>query len=120
MKREIIVSGKNKGGKTDDIATLSDVDTAKLATELMSRIMDMEKKLSLAHTATNLEPIENINQMVLKHRKSQKLSQTDLADLAGIGYSVVNKLESTQGHPSIKMETFLQITSALGLKVWVG
>ncbi|MBL4796897.1 MAG: helix-turn-helix domain-containing protein [Oleispira sp.] len=100
--------------------TLSDVNTAKLVTELMRRMLEMEKKLSLAQTATNLESIENINQIVLKHRKSQNLSQTDLADLSGIGYSVVNKLESTLGHPSIKMATLLQITTALGLKVWVG
>lgn len=112
--------GKNKGEKLNAIATLSDVDTAKLITELMSRMADMEKKLSLAQTAANLEPIEQLNKIVLSHRKAQKLSQTDLADLSGIGYSVVNKLESTQGHPSIKMETLLHITTALGLKVWVG
>jgi len=99
---------------------LSDVDTAKLLAELMTRIVDMEKKLSLTQTATSLEPIENINEIVLNHRRSQKLSQTDLADLAGIGYSVINKIESAHGHPSVKMETLLQITAALGLKVWIG
>lgn len=114
------MTGKNKGEKANAIATLSGVDTAKLVTELMSRIVDMEKKLSLTQTATNLEPIEEINKIVLSHRKSQNLSQTDLADLSGIGYSVVNKLESPQGHPSIKMETLLQITTALGLKIWIG
>jgi len=114
------VTGKNRGEKANAITTLSDVDTAKLVSELMSRIVDMERKLSFTQTTANLEPIEQLNKIVLSHRKSQNLSQTDLADLSGIGYSVVNKLESTQGHPSIKMETLLQITRALGLKVWVG
>ena len=115
-----MVTEKSRGGKTDAIATLSDVDTAKLVTELMSRMVYMEKRLSLAQVAANLEPIEQLNQIVLSHRKSQNLSQTALADLSGIGYSVVNKIESSRGHPSIKMETLLQVTSALGLKVWVG
>jgi DNA-binding transcriptional regulator YiaG len=115
-----MVTIKNLEERAADISMLSNVNTAKLLEELTIRIMDMERKLSFAQEKTNLESIEQINSIIFTHRKSQKLSQSDLADLSGLGYSVIHKVESKNGHPSVKMETLLQITRALGLNVWVG
>lgn len=57
----------------------------------------------------------NIHHIVLFHRKEAKLSRNELAELAGVGKTVIYDLE--KGKESVKWSTILQILKALNIQI---
>lgn len=52
-------------------------------------------------------------QAILRHRKAAGLSQKELADLAGVGKTVIYDIEHEK--PSVKLDTLLKILHALNI-----
>lgn len=56
-----------------------------------------------------------IGQLVKRHRKTAGLTQLGLANLAGVGKTVVFDIE--KGKPSIQLDTLLKILDALNIQI---
>ena len=56
--------------------------------------------------------INELSGLVVKARKEQRLSQKDLADLAGVGATVIYKIE--HGDPGVTLKSFVSVLTALG------
>ncbi|MBR5199440.1 MAG: helix-turn-helix transcriptional regulator [Bacteroidales bacterium] len=59
--------------------------------------------------------MKNIGIQIRERRKSLKITQQELADLAGISINTVVAAERGQGDP--KISTYLAICNVLGLKL---
>ncbi|MCK5520208.1 MAG: helix-turn-helix transcriptional regulator [Candidatus Marinimicrobia bacterium] len=57
----------------------------------------------------------NIHDILKYHRKQAGLSQKDLADLAGVGKTVIFDLE--KGKQTVKWQTILAISHALNIEI---
>jgi len=58
---------------------------------------------------------DNIGRMVKFHRKKAGLNQKELADLAGLGKTVVFDIE--KGKETVKLNTLLKVLEALNIKI---
>jgi len=56
--------------------------------------------------------INELSDLVVKARKEQRLSQKDLAELAGVGATVIYKIE--HGEPGVTLNSFVSVLNALG------
>ena len=64
----------------------------------------------------NLDRLKKeIPQMVRMHRKKSSLSQAELAQLAGVGKTVIFDLE--HGKTTIQMDTLLRVFDALNIEI---
>ncbi len=61
--------------------------------------------------------IDNIAEVVRFHRKEAGLTQKQLADLAGVGKTVVFDIE--KGKASVRLDTLEKVLDALNLKMTV-
>ena len=61
-----------------------------------------------------LEP-ETLASVIRKHRKAANLSQMQLAEMAGVGKTVVFDIE--KGKETVKLDTLRKILKILNLKV---
>ena len=59
--------------------------------------------------------IMNIGEMILKHRKAAGLTQKQLADLAGVGKTVVFDLE--KGKETIRFSTLKAVLEVLNIQI---
>jgi len=63
----------------------------------------------------NLElALSNLGQKIKSERKSQELSQTELANLAGVSLNFISQLEA--GKSTVQMNKVLQVIYTLGLQ----
>ena len=58
---------------------------------------------------------ESIGKIVYNHRKKSGLTQKQLADVAGVGKTVVYDIE--KGKETIQLNTLLKILSVLNIKI---
>jgi len=58
---------------------------------------------------------ENIGNMVKFHRKKAGLNQKELADLAGLGKTVVYDIE--KGKETVKLNTLLKVLKTLNIQI---
>lgn len=58
---------------------------------------------------------QSLANTLIKHRKSAGLTQLELADLAGVGKTVVYDLEHAK--PGVRLETLLKILHVLNIKI---
>ncbi len=56
-----------------------------------------------------------LNRLLIKARKVQGLNQLEVAELAGVGETVVYKLES--GREDVTLKSFVAVLSALGVEI---
>ena len=61
--------------------------------------------------------MKTLGMQIKERRKALKITQKELADLAGIGINTVVAAERGQGDP--KISTYLAICNVLGLKLIV-
>ncbi len=61
-----------------------------------------------------LEP-KTLARVIRKHRKAAKLSQLQLAEMAGVGKTVVFDIE--KGKETVKLDTLRKILKVLNIKV---
>ncbi len=58
-----------------------------------------------------------IAQCIRRERKEQKISQSELAHLAGVSLNFVSQLES--GKPSVHLDKLLSVLTVLGLELTI-
>lgn len=58
---------------------------------------------------------KQVGAILQRQRRLKKLSQTVLADLAGIGQKTISKIES--GNPATKIDTLFDVLAALDLEM---
>ena len=63
----------------------------------------------------SLEMDEALGEMILFHRKQSGLTRIQLADLAGVGKTVIFDIE--KGKRSVRYDTLLKVLEALNIKV---
>jgi len=56
-----------------------------------------------------------LNEIILYHRKQAKLTRIELAELAGVGKTVIYDIEN--GKKTVKWSTMLTILEALNIKI---
>ena len=59
--------------------------------------------------------INELHQIILFHRKQAKLSREELAELAGVGKTVIYDIE--KGKKTVKWSTILAILNALNIDI---
>jgi y4mF family transcriptional regulator len=62
-----------------------------------------------------MDLISNLHKIIKYHRKQSGLSQLELANLAGVGKTVIFDIE--KGKMSIRFNTLLKILSVLNIKI---
>lgn len=62
-----------------------------------------------------MQSLKNLGSIVRFHRKKSGLTQLQLADLAGVGKTVVFDLE--KGKESVRMNTFAKILTVLNISM---
>ncbi len=58
---------------------------------------------------------KEIGKIVFEHRKKAGLTQKQLADIAGVGKTVIYDIE--KGKETVRLNTLLKIMSALNIKI---
>ena len=58
---------------------------------------------------------KEIGKIILEHRKKAGLTQKQLANIAGVGKTVVYDIE--KGKETVRLNTLLKVLSALNIKV---
>lgn len=61
------------------------------------------------------QPFKNLAAKVQEERKSQGLTQTELAKLSGVSLNFIYQLESAKA--TVRMDKVLQVLSTLGLEL---
>ena len=59
--------------------------------------------------------IQDIAHIIRRHRKAAKLSQHQLADLAGVGKTVVFDIE--KGKETVKLQTLMKVLKVLNISM---
>lgn len=59
--------------------------------------------------------MSEIKQMIQQHRKAAGLTRVQLAEIAGVGKTVIYDLE--HGKATVKLSTLLQVLHALNIKM---
>lgn len=59
--------------------------------------------------------MNNLSSLVVGARKGQGLSQKELAELAGVGETVVYKIEA--GRPDVTLSSFVSVLGSLGIEL---
>ncbi|MFV0346530.1 MAG: helix-turn-helix domain-containing protein [Bacteroidales bacterium] len=62
-----------------------------------------------------MSDIDNLSIIIRKHRKFAGLSQLQLADMAGVGKTVVFDIE--KGKETVKLSTLLKVLNVLNIKI---
>lgn len=62
-----------------------------------------------------MSDLDTIGRLVRFHRVQSKLSQTELADLAGVGKTVIYDIE--KGKMTVRFETLMKVLRALNIKI---
>ena len=62
-----------------------------------------------------MEQTEELAQIIKMHRKAAKLSRVQLAELAGVGKTVVFDIE--MGKESVQLDTLQKILKVLNIKI---
>jgi HTH-type transcriptional regulator / antitoxin HipB len=66
---------------------------------------------------SNSSALKTLAVSIRNERKSQGLSQTELANLAGVSLNFVSQLESAKS--TVRMDKVLQVLSTLGMELHV-
>lgn len=61
--------------------------------------------------------LKTLGSSIREERKSQGLSQTELANLAGVSLNFVSQLESAK--PTVRIDKVLQVLSTLGMELHI-
>lgn len=63
-------------------------------------------------------PVADMGALVKATRREQKLTQAELADLAGIGAATLKRIES--GSQDVTFANISRVLDALGIRLWIG
>jgi DNA-binding XRE family transcriptional regulator len=96
----------------------SEPDIDELFTALRQRVTELQRVASTTNQATNLSHIEEAGMRIRAERKKQGLTLNELCDLSGVAYVTLGKIE--KGSANIRLESLINVTKALGLKLCLG
>lgn len=68
---------------------------------------------SKAHPYSQISDMKTLGAQIRRHRKVQKLTQTDLAEMTGLGRSSISAIEA--GKPSIEFMSVFTVCKTLGI-----
>lgn len=85
---------------------------------IREQFVALERQGSLAEASRDFTPLSEAGGRIREERRRQNLTLQDVAELAGLGYTTVHKIE--KGAPGVRMENLMRMTEALGLKLWIG
>jgi len=97
---------------------LNSVEIGSLFDEVQKRILKMQKRASMATKSASFSPIEEVGARIRKERNKQKLTLLDLCELSDVSYATLIKIE--QGNSNARLNSLVNITRALGMKIWIG
>lgn len=97
---------------------LDSIDADTLLGEIRKRLTGAQKDAAMATQSATFSPIEEAGQRIRAERKKQQLTLNDLCELSGVAYATLNKIE--QGHPSVRLDSLMNVARALGMKLWIG
>ena len=95
---------------TDNIDLLLD--------EVKARFMQLKKDATMVALSVAFSPIDSAGERIRTERKKQNLTLNDLCELSGVAYGTLCKIE--QGHPSARLDSVVNVSRALGMKLWIG
>lgn len=85
----------------------------RLVEKLKAELESLDEK-----AAPRPAPVDNLGAIVKETRKEQRLTQVELADLAGIGSATLKRIEA--GNKDVTFANVLSVLDALGLDLWIG
>jgi transcriptional regulator with XRE-family HTH domain len=71
--------------------------------------------LTFAAIKVKMDQMQELSQILGMHRKAAKLSRVQLAELAGVGKTVVFDIE--KGKESVQLDTLRKILKVLNIKI---
>lgn len=96
-------------------------DISSLREEFLSVLAELEeaqRRIILEPGPKNLISIDDAGEVIKDARKKQNLSIADLANLTGMAFSTIQKIETSGSNP--RVDTLKTVLGALGLKLWIG
>jgi len=82
------------------------------------RFREMEEQLKLYKRLEQIRSIDELSETVRNERRKQHLTLRELAELSGISYGTLVKLEG--GEDSISLKNLKQVLKTLGIELWTG
>jgi HTH-type transcriptional regulator/antitoxin HipB len=64
-----------------------------------------------------IETPERLGEVIKAHRKFNRLTQAEIAALAGVGNRFISELEN--GKPGVQLDKILQVLASLGLELHI-
>ncbi len=88
--------------------------------EALGLVERLKSELESLNDATEHRPtpVDDLGALVKNTRKKQRLTQVELADLAGIGTATLKRIES--GSKDVTFNNLMSVLDALGIRLWVG
>lgn len=93
-------------------------DVKEQLTVLQMVFDDQEETIAKLRKQQDLAEFEKFGEVIRAARKAQGLSQTQLSEFSGVGFSTINKIE--QGNPNVNLGKLLDAIKVLGVKLWIG
>ena len=85
---------------------------------IQTKFHEMAMELQRYRTMESIRPFEELAEVFQRERKRQNLTLKGLAELSGVSYSTLVRLES--GNDGIHLKTVKQAADTLGLRLWIG
>jgi len=93
-------------------------DVKEQLTVLQMVFDEQEETIAKLRKQQDLSEFEQFGEVIRAARKAQGLSQTQLSEFSGVGFSTINKIE--QGNPNVNLGKLLDVIKVLGVKLWIG
>ena len=90
-------------------------DTISEITEINQTGKSARGNESAANSSNQITDMGQIGELVRFHRKKSQLTQKQLADLSGVGKTVVYDIE--KGKQSVQLKTLIQILNTLNMNI---
>lgn len=85
---------------------------------IREQFVELDRRVSLVEASRDFVPLSGAGGRIREERHRQNLTLHDVAELAGLGYTTVHKIE--KGDPGVRVENLARMVEALGLKLWIG
>ena len=88
-----------------------------LLDDLHKQYLELNEKVQQVEKLQDAREIDQVSEVIKAERTKQGLSQHELAELAGVSYSTISRIEA--GHPNARLENIVETARALGLSLWI-
>ncbi len=88
-----------------------------LITELRREYLEARKLANHSARTVMPQPVADMGKVIRATRKQQGQTLQELADLSGVGYATLSRIEN--GRTDVQLATVSKILNALGLRLWI-